>query len=125
MWSIAALDLVVAAAAGTLGVAARFDGSDASVRGVSYAAVAVVLVPVWVATVALAGGYDRRGLPAGPADLRVEPEVADQFFRRPEPGEVTNRRHDRQRDRGIDAGDGHQPQHLGPAECGLAQVLVN
>ena len=42
-----------------------------------------------------------------------------------EPGEVTDRRHDRQRNRGIHPGDGHQPQHLRPPERGLAQVGVD
>jgi hypothetical protein len=64
-------------------------------------------------------------LPAGLADPRVEPEVGHQPFGSAEPGEVTDRRHDRQRDRGVHAGDGHQPQHFRPGEGGLAQVLVD
>jgi hypothetical protein len=64
-------------------------------------------------------------LAAGLAHPRVEPDVADEPVRCPEAGEVTDCRHDGQRDTGVDTGNGHQPQYFGPAERGLAQVTVD
>jgi hypothetical protein len=54
----------------------------------------------------------RSWLPARLAHARVQAEIRDQLLRSGEPVKVPDRRDDRERDRGIDAGDRHQPLDL-------------
>jgi len=49
------------------------------------------------------------GLAARLLDARVDPEIGHQLLGPPEPAKVPDRCHDRQRDGGVDAGNGHQP----------------
>ncbi len=63
---LVAVDLAGITAAAALGVSVRFDGTAASVLGVSYAALGAALLPAWIAVLALAGAYDARITAAGP-----------------------------------------------------------
>lgn len=65
------------------------------------------------------------GLTARLAHPGVEPEVADEPIGRRETVEVADRRHDRERDGGVDARDRHEPRDLGSAQPDLPELSVD
>ena len=70
---LAMLDLVTAAAAGGIGLLIRFGDSPGTAvhgSGVPYALLAVLLPPVWVGVLAVAGAYDQRFLATGTEEFR-------------------------------------------------------
>jgi hypothetical protein len=67
----------------------------------------------------------RGGLISGLADSWVQAQIADQLPRTAEPPEVADRRHDRQRDSRIDAGNRHQALHVVTGQGYLAELRVD
>src|SRR5690606_2652555 len=68
--------------------------------------------------VALLGDPAVVGMLGALVDAGYQAEVGSQLVGGPEAADVTDRGHDRVRDRGVDAGEGHQQLHLGAGERG-------
>ena len=67
---LVALDLVVLTVSGLLAVWARFGGAVQGVRGVSYYAVAALVVALWMAALALGRSYEPRFLGSGTEEFK-------------------------------------------------------
>ena len=81
--------------------------------------------PARVRTALLGDPSVRRGLAAGLAHPRVEPEIGDQLLGSAEAREVADRRCECERDGRVDAGDRHQPLDVLAFECDPAQGGVD
>ncbi len=68
--ALAVLDLLVAVVVGLVVVRLRYQGMPAALGGIDYRLLAVLYAPVWVATLALSGGYDRRVVGVGSEEFR-------------------------------------------------------
>jgi hypothetical protein len=61
----------------------------------------------------------------GPADARIEAEIADQLARRPEAADIADRGQERRRADHVDARDGHQPACPPRGQRGLGNEPVD
>lgn len=63
-------DLLAATAAAFLTVLLRYDAQPAELSGIDYRVLALLFVPVWLATLAITGGYQRTVLGVGTEEFR-------------------------------------------------------
>lgn len=64
------VDLVIILASALLALHVRFDGTENSVRGFSYRALSILLVPLWLAALTIARAYEMRFIGTGADEFK-------------------------------------------------------